>query len=98
MMHQSSGQATAVNKDLGKIGSLIESSLLHDWSIKIEYAIQSGPDSVTWIKWDKTFFAIKDPAEVLEEIVACCKNNPHCSMKMTCERFMPECQLIYYIN
>lgn len=85
-------------KDLVEIKNLIENGLMHDWAISIEYAARNHQNYTKWLKWDKKFYGIKDSNHVLEEIMACCKNNPECSMKLVCEQFSPECRLIYCID
>jgi ribulose bisphosphate carboxylase small subunit len=98
MENHNSGLVQAVKKDLSKIKNIIESSLMYDWAIKIEYAVNTKANNVTWSKWDKTFFAITDSSQVLEKIVECCTNNPECSMKLVCEHYCPDCRLIYYFQ
>jgi ribulose bisphosphate carboxylase small subunit len=97
MEHHDSGLATTVKNDLGKIKNIIESSLMYDWAIKIEYAVATRADTVTWSKWD-TFFAISDSSQVLEKIMECCRNNPDCSMKLVCEHYTPAYKLIYHFQ
>ncbi|MGD2118552.1 MAG: ribulose bisphosphate carboxylase small subunit [Chromatiales bacterium] len=98
MEHHDTGLVKAVKNDLGQIKNIIESSLMYDWAIKIEYAVTTTANITTWSKWDKTFFAITDSGQVLEKIMECCRNNPDCSMKLVCEHFRPDYQLIYYFH
>ena len=98
MEHHDTGLVKAVKKDLGQIRDIIENSLLYDWAINIEYAVMTKANKVAWSKWDKTFFAITDSDPVLEKIMECCRNNPDCSMKLVCEHFCPDYQLIYYFH
>lgn len=98
MGHHETGLVRAVKKDLGQIKSIIESSLLHDWAIKIEYSAKTSVNGIAWLRWDNTFFAIKDSSQVLKKIMECCQNNPDCSMKLVCEHFRPDYQLIYYFQ
>lgn len=98
-MSQTGDPLTKSKKDdFHQIKNLIENSLMHDWAISIEYAAKSHQNYTEWLKWDKKFYGIKDSDHVLEEIMACCKNNPGCSMKLVCEQFSPECRLIYCIR
>ena len=85
------------NYDFHKIKNFIEDGFMHKWAISIEYAVKTHQDNTKWIKWEKTIFAVKDSRQVMEEIMACCKNNPDCSMKLICEHFRPECRLTYWI-
>jgi hypothetical protein len=50
-----------------------------------------------WRRWDKPLFALRDADPVIDNIMACCKANPDCSMKMVCEHFSPQYRCIYYI-
>ncbi len=97
MNEKGTGLTESPKYDFVKIKNLIENGLMHDWAISIEYAVKTHRNYTKWMKWDKTLFAIKDPDLVLEEIIACCKSNPECSMKLVCDRFSPDCRLIYCI-
>ena len=94
MMQEDNQLSNPSSQDYQKIKQLIESNFMHDWAIRIEYAERSGQDSVKWLTWDKTFFAIKDVEPVLEDIIECCKNHPECSMKLVCEHFSPDCRFV----
>lgn len=90
--------AKAKTYDFDSIKNVIENGFMHDCAISIEYAVNASPDHTKWIRWQKTLYAIKDSDQVLEEIKACCKNNPDCSMKLVCEHFRPQYRLIYCIE
>lgn len=97
-MRQTNDPLTTSKKyDLVEIQKYIENGFMHDWAISIEYAVKTHQNYTKWIKWDKTLFAIKDSRQVLEKIMACCKSNPECSMKLVCEHFSPDCRFIYCI-
>jgi ribulose bisphosphate carboxylase small subunit len=89
MMHDSDRLSLSKKRDFTEVKELIETSFMHDWAITIEYAVQTEHDGSQWVRWDKTFFAIKDAGPVMENIVACCECNPNCSMKMICEHYNP---------
>ena len=95
MTHENEPLPESKKLEVARIKNLIENGFMHDWAIKIEYAIKSGQSSAEWVEWEKKFYAIKDSSEVIEEITACCKSNPDCSMKLVCEHFNPEFRLVY---
>lgn len=98
-MAQEIAQMSELEKyNFNQIQNLIEGGLMHDWAISIEYAVRTQQYDIEWVKWDKTLFAIKDPNQVIERLKECCKNNPHCQMKLVCEHFSPECRLVYCIH
>ena len=86
------------NVDFVRIKNLIETGFMHDWAISVEYAVRTQKNDIKWRKWNKTHFAIKDSASVMDEIVACCNSHPECSMKMVCEHFSPEFRFVYCIH
>jgi len=83
--------------DLSQVKDIIDQGFKHDWAIQIEYAVRTQKPFVEWKKWHKNFYAIKDSADVVNEVMACCKQNPECSMKLVCERFSPDCRFVYCI-
>jgi ribulose bisphosphate carboxylase small subunit len=83
--------------DFAEIRNLLQGSFMRDWAISIEYAVTATDHSNQWRRWDKPLFALRDADPVIDNIMACCKANPDCSMKMVCEHFSPQYRCIYYI-
>jgi len=84
--------------DLVQVKNFIEKGFMYDWAISIEYAVRTQHNLIKWTKWNKTLFAIKDSTSVLDEMVACCKSHPECSMKLICEHFSPEIRFVYCLH
>ena len=90
-------QVSIPEHKITQIKELVEDSFMHDWVIRVQYALNSTPESVNWETWDESFFAIKDSTPLLEKIIECCSNNPDCSMRLICEHFNPDCRFVYSI-
>lgn len=98
-MSQGNDQFSKSKKyDFEQIKSVIENGFMHDWAISIEYIVKTAQNETKWEKWDKSLYAVKDPDKVMEVLKECCRNNPECSMKLICERFSPECRLVYCVH
>jgi len=98
MTQPSDALAQSKKYDFVQIRNFIETGFMHDWAISIEYAVRTQYNHIKWTKWNKTLFAIKDPACVLDEMMACCQSHPECSMKLVCEHFSPEFRFVYCIH
>jgi ribulose bisphosphate carboxylase small subunit len=85
-------------KQYDKIKGLIEGSFMRDWAITIQYAAEQADNSIEWLKWNQTQFAVKDSEVVMKDLVECCKSNPTCSMKLVCEHFNPDYKFVYCVK
>lgn len=86
----------AIRPDTAYLKKIIESSLLADWAIRIEY--QSDESETTcWQLWDKACFAIRSAKPVLEALLACCAKHPKSTIRMSAEKFRPQTRLIYTV-
>lgn len=98
MGHDNEQVSKSKKYDFERIESMIENGFMHDWAVTIQYAVRTEQNYTKWLKWDKTFFAINSSKQIMETLKECCRNNPECSMKLVCERFSPECRLVYCIH
>jgi len=75
----------AIRPDTAYLRKIIESSLLADWAISIEY--QSNEAGISgWQRWDKAFFAIRSAKPVLEALI-----------RISAEKFRPHTRMIYTV-
>jgi ribulose bisphosphate carboxylase small subunit len=88
--------STAIRPDTTYLKKIIESSLLADWAISIEY--QSGESETTcWQIWDKTYFAIRSAKPVLEALLDCYTKHPRGTIRLCAEKFRPQTRLLYTV-
>ena len=86
----------AIKPDTAYLKKVIESSLLADWAISIEF--QSGEsEAVCWQLWDKAYFAIRSATPVLEALLACYTKHPGSTIRLRAEKFRPQTCLLYTI-
>lgn len=86
----------AIKPDTAYVTKIIESSLLADWAISIEY--QSGESEATcWQLWDKAYFAIRSAKPVLEALLACYTKHPRCTIRICAEKFRPQTRMLYTV-
>ena len=86
----------AIRPDTAYLKKIIESSLLADWAISIEY--QCGdPEGPSWQLWDKVYFAIHSANPVLEALLACYTKHPRSTIRICAEKFRPQTLLLYTV-
>jgi ribulose bisphosphate carboxylase small subunit len=85
----SSSYLQAIKPDTGKIKKLIESSLLFDWVIRIEYDRGKSEHS-RWSQWDQTFFALRAAESVIAALKSCYSMNPDCIIRINAEKVRPQ--------
>jgi len=86
----------AIRPDTAYLRKIIESSLLADWAISIEY--QSNEAGITgWQRWDKAFFAIRSARPVLEALQACYTKHARSTIRISAEKFRPHTRMIYTV-
>jgi ribulose bisphosphate carboxylase small subunit len=84
--------------DFSEIKNLLQVYFMRDWAVSIEYAVTNPQGGTEWKRWDKPLFALSEVDPVIDRIMTCCKANPDCSMKMTCEHFNPGYRFIYFLQ
>lgn len=86
----------AIKPDTACLKKIINSSLLFDWAIRIEYqVVKSGHAS--WKLWDNTFFALHTASPVIESLMKCYINNSRCIIRLNAERYRPQSQLLHTV-
>lgn len=86
----------AIRPDTAFIRKIIESSLLSDWAIRIEF---HGPESESncWQLWAKTFFAVRSAEPVLQAMLNCYSKHPNFSIRLSAERYHPQSRMLYKV-
>ena len=86
----------AIRPDTAHLKKIIESSLLADWAIRIEY--DCGESHATdWRIWDKTCFAITSAKPVLDALLDCYTRHPKSTIRINAERFCTQTRLLYTV-
>jgi ribulose bisphosphate carboxylase small subunit len=86
----------ALRPDTAYLKKMIESSLLADWAISIEY--HGGEFETTcWQAWDKAYFAIRSAKPVLEALLDCYTKHPRSTIRLCAERFNPQTRMLYTV-
>ena len=86
----------AIKPDTAYIKNIINSSLLFDWAIRIEYqVVRSG--SAGWEQWDQGFFALRSANPVIESLMKCYAKNSRCVIRINAEKFRPQSRLLYTV-
>lgn len=86
----------AIRPDTAYLRKIIESSLLADWAISIEF--QSGDSETScWLLWGKAFFAIRSAKPVLEELLNCYIRHPNSTIRISAEKFRPQTRMLYTV-
>lgn len=86
----------AAKPDTAYLKKLIDSSLLADWAIRIEYQSNKS-DTTSWQLWDKAHYAICSAQPVLEALLACYMQHPRSSIRINAEKFRPQSRMIYTV-
>ena len=86
----------AIRPDTAHIKKIIETSLLADWAIRIEY--ECGESHVTdWRLWGEPCFAITSAKPVLDALLDCYTRHPRSTIRIHAEKFSPETRLLYTV-
>lgn len=81
-----------------KIEQFIDSSLLGNWTIRIEHSLAGGSQGkAIWRQWGTTLFAITSARAVLEAIDACHARYPSHEIRIHAERLKPEMRMVYCV-
>ena len=86
----------AIRPDTAYLKKIIESSLLADWAICIEYQ-SDEPETNGWQIWDKAYFALRSAKPVLEALLDCCTKHPKSPIRICAEKFHPQTRLLYTV-
>ena len=79
------------------IAQIIDTQLKNDWVIRIEYTNEIEYLNTSWQQWGKSFFKIKAPDEVMDNIFACHLNNQSCTIRLHAEKFNPSCNFYFSV-
>ena len=79
------------------VAQIIDNYLKGDWIIRIEYTEEIEYLNTSWQQWGKTFFKVKGPDGVIDNIFECHKNNPLCSIRLHAEKNKPVSSLYYSV-
>jgi len=92
----SSSYLQAIKPDTGKIKKLIESSLLFEWIIRIEF--DRGESEYTrWEQWDQAFFALRSAESVIAALKSCYSSNPYCTIRINAEKVRPQTSMYFTV-
>jgi ribulose bisphosphate carboxylase small subunit len=83
--------------DLERLEALIESSLTHDWILRVEYTDAAVPGRTSWQQWGEALFAIREAAPVMETLAACRAACPRCHIRLQAEKLMPRTRMLYCV-
>jgi ribulose bisphosphate carboxylase small subunit len=86
----------AIRPDTAFLKKIIESSLLADWAISIEYQ-SSESEANCWQLWDKAYFAIRSAKPVLEALLDCYTKHPRSTIRICAEKFRPQTRMLYTV-
>lgn len=84
----------AIKPDMGKLRKLVETSLLSDWIIRVEY-MSAGSTAECWEQWGQSLFALKSADTVLAALKACYTNRPGCVIRINAEKVRPQTRMLY---
>lgn len=88
-------QASFLNlPTVAEVKRLVESSLTHDWILRIEH-IGPGSARAKWQQWGDSLFAVTDAASVVDGIVACRSSYPQHSIRLNAEKVSPRTRMVY---
>ena len=79
------------------IAEIIDTQLKNDWILRVEYTDEIEYLNTSWQQWGKAFFKIKEPDEVMDNILECHINNQLCSIRLQAEKIYPASKLFYSI-
>lgn len=86
----------AIKPDTAYLKKIIESSLLCDWAIRVEYYCEEKRINC-WQLWDKTYFAIRSARDVLRAISNCYKSHPRSTIRLHAEKFHPQTRMLFTV-
>jgi ribulose bisphosphate carboxylase small subunit len=90
----SSSYLQAIKPDTGKIKKLIESSLLFDWIIRIEFH-RGESECTCWEQWDKSFFALRTADSVIAALKSCYSKYPYYTIRINAEKVRPQTRMYF---
>jgi len=79
------------------VAQVIDNHLRDEWVIRIEYTQEIKYLNTSWQQWDKPFFKVKAPDEVMDSIFACHVKNQLCSIRLYAEKFNPNSRFYYSV-
>lgn len=82
---------------LDQIEQLVTESLRGDWIVRIEHTNKISRYETSWQSWGKALFAIKDPATVIDAIMACRANHPSHAIRLHAEKVNPAVRFMYWV-
>lgn len=88
--------STAIRPDTAYIKRIIETSLLADWAIRVEYECHDT-DGTDWRIWGKTCFAITSAKPILELLHACYTKHPRSTIRISAEKFRPQSRMLFTV-
>ena len=80
---------------MNDVAQLIDNHLRDDWAIRIEYTDEVKYINTRWKQWGITFFKIKAPDDVIDNIFECHRSNQLCSIRLHAEKYNPESNLYF---
>jgi len=86
----------AIRPDTAYIKKIIESSLLCDWAIRVEY-VCGETEATCWQVWDKAFFAIRSAEAVIAALMDCYQKHPNSTIRIHAEKFRPQSNVLYTV-
>jgi ribulose bisphosphate carboxylase small subunit len=86
----------AIRPDTAYLKKIIESSLLADWAISIEYQ-STDSEATCWQLWDKAYFAIRSAKPVLQAMLDCYTKHPRSTIRICAEKFSPQTRMLYTV-
>jgi ribulose-bisphosphate carboxylase small chain len=81
-----------------QIEQMVNESLRGDWIVRVEHTNRVTPHNTYWQSWGKALFAIKEPAPVIEAIMACRANHPNHAIRLYAEKVKPEVRFVYWVH
>lgn len=82
---------------IDNIKQLVETTLLYDWVVRIEYSTDYTTNSAQWQQWGETKFAVRDSTTVLDAIKTCRYSNPGRGIRLFAEKMHPQTRLLFWI-
>lgn len=86
----------AIRPDTAYIKKIIESGLLADWLIRIEYR-NSVSQAGDWQLWEQSHFALRSAKPVIKTLLDCYTKQPGSIIRICAERFRPQTRLLYTV-
>jgi ribulose bisphosphate carboxylase small subunit len=81
-----------------EIERVIRENLSHSWQIRIEHTNNINPDSTLWEQWGETFYAVKEPSPIIDQLTTCRLMHPDNSIRLNAEKYHPQVRFIYCVH